>query len=280
MSIGTLIVLTGCSADTVPENVVKPQRTYEQDLKKADVNLNENIEENTILDEYEKAVSEVEALRNKNLKEAYSKVVKLEEKYPDDKNVNVLLEEIEEDYICSFVEKMNEYISNNQYIEAIEIYNSEKKLLLKSEEASEIYEDAIEKYCNNAIEESDKIFYEEGAEAACKNIVKYKDSAVDCTALEERIELYKSYKPIKMSELETFYFEGNESYVYSWGIDEKDNLGNNNYEGYRYCHRQPAFRGGAGGNGREQQDRCLDRSRSRSGVLRRYTKLYGNRQRR
>ena len=75
-----LIILVGCNSNTVPTNMVTTQNDVEKNVEKPDELSSENSENNSVLDEYEKAVLELEALRDKNLKEAYGEAIKLEKK--------------------------------------------------------------------------------------------------------------------------------------------------------------------------------------------------------
>lgn len=195
---------------------------------------NENVRGTDVMTEYENTLLEVETLKTKNLKKAYSAILVLRDEYPDDTRVKNLFEEVEGEYIDACIQKITEFINNEDYFEAIELYDSEKALLSNTDKAIELYQSAVDEYFNFAIEESDEIFYSEGAEAACANIVRYKIHTVDSQMLDERLELYKSFEPVRMIDLDTFYFEGMESYTYIWGPNDKDNLGNDGFWGYRY----------------------------------------------
>lgn len=194
----------------------------------------ENIVENDVLAKYEKSLLELETLKSKNLEEAYKESLRLQAEYPDDIKVKALSEEIVNEYIESCIQKLADYNNNQDYLSVIELYDSEKELLVKSNSATEIYNTAIDDYSKYVITESDQIFYSEGAEAACANIVKYKGTVLDSGIIDSRIELYRLYEPVSMIDLDTFYFEGKDSCVYEWGLNDQDNLGNDGFEGYRY----------------------------------------------
>lgn len=221
-----LVGLVGCGSVTSKDTSVSITETNE--------NSAENVIENDVLIEYERSLLEVETLKSKNLKEAYDEILELQVKYPDDVSVRNLLEEIEEEYTDACIQKLTDYSKNQDYVNVVEVYDSNITLLSKSDTASELYQSAIDKYFDNAIRESDKIFYTEGVEAACANIAKYKISTIDSRTIDDRIELYKLYEPVRMIDLDAFYFEGKESYVNVWGPNDQDNVGNSGFWGYRY----------------------------------------------
>lgn len=144
------------------------------------------------------------------------------------------IKEYKELYLNEKQERINEFIKEEDYKNA---YSTIKQMEQDGfreiagqirEGLDDAYIDYITKEINNNIK-NDQLENAIGILNIAKKRIGDRDELI---ALEDVI---KEYQPVRMVDMDTFYYDGNKNYVYEWGAGDRDNIGDSGYWGYRYC---------------------------------------------
>ncbi len=143
------------------------------------------------------------------------------------------IREYKERYLSEEQEKIDGFINEEEYENAYSTVTQMEQDGFKEiaeeirKELDDVYIDYITKEINDNIKNDQ---WENAIEIV--NIArKYIGDRDKLVALEDMI---KEYQPVRMIDMEAFYFDGNKNYVYEWGEGDRDNIGNSGYWGYRY----------------------------------------------